>query len=705
MANTSENCISFSDGTLSFNSSSLDFDMSDRDTKKGARDEMIESLMSLYHRHKLTKIAVEDIAKLLNQMPGASVNIPETKYSIFKEFLYKSELKVFRYIFCKKCEDYSKNEFAGPNSILCNQCQLNLKTSSSSFIYLQVTPQLKRIIVDNYEEIMNYKTKCTDQPGDIIFDVCSGKYLKGIMQAEHFYSMTLNTDGVEIHGSSGKSCWPILLICNFLPPNIRFRERNIILASIYYDTTKPDFSKYFVPLVEEFELLYDGLVIKSEYFKFIVSHAAFDLPARAAVQYLNQFNGYNSCSHCEIKGVHTGSGVRFTVPAISPPMRTHKKMIATIRQTLTQNKEIDGIKGLTPMVGFHHFDLSKGFTIDYMHAVLLGLTKNCMEHWFDSRNNSEPFYITPQQKRLINSRISSIKPCRFINRKIIFLDQYKQFKASQFRCVLLYFYPVLDGFLGKKYYNHFRLLASSIYILLQPAISKEDLARTRDNLKKYVEQYQALYGKSKMTMNVHSLSHLADCVENMGPLWAYSLFSFESFNGTLKKFGENSTFDVVNQIIERMIIQNKALNIENKAVPENSDRLGHEISHPNLNLQEKEAMKNYGITDCKFYTTCMQSSIMYTSKLYTRAKATIDCYISCFDGTHGKIKVYFRHCNSNYALLEEYATYRTIDQIKEASGTTKITVISTKNIIDTRIYMKFGLKELTVMRPNRFEIN
>ena len=36
-------------------------------------------------------------------------------------------------------------------------------------------------------------------------------------------------------------------------------------------------------------------------------------------------------------------------------------------------------------------------------------------------------------------------------------------------------------------------------------------------------------------MNIHLISHLADCVSNWGPLWAYSCFAYESMNGTLKK--------------------------------------------------------------------------------------------------------------------------------------------------------------------------
>ena len=35
-------------------------------------------------------------------------------------------------------------------------------------------------------------------------------------------------------------------------------------------------------------------------------------------------------------------------------------------------------------------------------------------------------------------------------------------------------------------------------------------------------------------MNIHLLSHIAECVRNWGPLWAYSCFQFEGMNRELK---------------------------------------------------------------------------------------------------------------------------------------------------------------------------
>ena len=45
-------------------------------------------------------------------------------------------------------------------------------------------------------------------------------------------------------------------------------------------------------------------------------------------------------------------------------------------------------------------------------------------------------------------------------------------------------------------------------------------------------------------MNVHLLCHLVDCVTNWGPLWAYSCFTFESFNGQLKSISRYQMYEL-----------------------------------------------------------------------------------------------------------------------------------------------------------------
>lgn len=93
----------------------------------------------------------------------------------------------------------------------------------------------------------------------------------------------MNTDGLIVQQSSHSSLYPILFTCNFLPPEIRFKEKNIIVAGLYYGMDKPDYLKYLEPIVEEFERLGEfGFVEKDTSFKFVVTHGTFDLPVKSS---------------------------------------------------------------------------------------------------------------------------------------------------------------------------------------------------------------------------------------------------------------------------------------------------------------------------------------------------------------------------------------------------------------------------------------
>ena len=51
---------------------------------------------------------------------------------------------------------------------------------------------------------------------------------------------------------------------------------------------------------------------------------------------------------------------------------------------------------------------------------------------------------------------------------------------------------------------------------------------------------QTYTGPTSATMKLHLLSHVVPCVQNWGPVWAYSCFQFESQNHSLKKLFHGS---------------------------------------------------------------------------------------------------------------------------------------------------------------------
>lgn len=70
----------------------------------------------------------------------------------------------------------------------------------------------------------------------------------------------------------------------------------------------------------------------------------------------------------------------------------------------------------------------------------------------------------------------------------------------------------------------------------------------------FVARAEGLYGECFMTFNVHQLLHLGNCVENLGPLSAFSVFPFETGNRRITKMVK-ATKGAPYQIVERVVHQ------------------------------------------------------------------------------------------------------------------------------------------------------
>lgn len=690
---------------ISLNSEQLSFNISGEENEnfiETDRDLLIKKLMQLYSKHNLSKVAIEDIAKLVNSVPGAKIQIPTTKHLIFQEFSKNSSNIVNKHILCPRCKDYSRFAYANCVDPKCTSCENDLSKSDFFFVHISIETQLKKIVQYNFDDITAYRQKVSTKKCENICDVYDGQVLKNMRTFNFIYSITLNTDGLIMHNSSKSSLYPVLMICNFLPPQIRFKEKNIIVAGLYYGIAKPDFSKYFDPIIREMEKLSEiGFFYRNEVFQFIVSHASFDLPMKSVMQNIRQYNGYNACYYCEHPGEKTQTGVRY-VNTLQPfALRNHKNMILMTAKAIKTGNVINGVKGISPMIGFKNFDIVQSLSVDYMHGVLLGVTKNLLSFWIDSIHNQKLFYIKPKQRIIVNKRLQELKLCRFINRNITSLDTYSTFKASQYRTFLLYLFPVLQDILQKKYFNHLLLLSSAIYILSQEKISTEELKLADENLKKIVLDYEEVYGKTNMTMNVHCLLHLVECVKNLGPLWSHSMFHFESFNGTLAKYGKSPN-NVTNQIVERV---NLNFAVEKITEAPNRDVLFNEIS-VRLSISETIALRNKKISDSsKFFAAIKRGVTVFTSTTYTLAKKTADFFVSTKNHEYGKIKFYVKSGSEIYALIEEYSIEPSMHQICIAKTKSTNILRPTNEIVEKYILLKINFKEYVVKRPNKYEVN
>ena len=129
----------------------------------------------------------------------------------------------------------------------------------------------------------------------------------------------------------------------------------------------------------------------------------------------------------------------------------------------------------------------------------------------------------------VDERLEEIKPTIEISRPPRSYSKYgTNQKTSEFRNFLLYFgIPVLADILPSIQLANFSLLSHSIFTLLKRKISKDDIKRTEEALKRFCQQFEKIYGERYMLMNIHQLLPLCDNVAQLGLLWTHSCFPFQ----------------------------------------------------------------------------------------------------------------------------------------------------------------------------------
>lgn len=255
----------------------------------------INELAKLQVEKKLSGTAVNSIIPILNSVPGASIEIPHDH-----EYVRKHTELIFETKFYAKCEKCKELGLCG---IACAECgEMLQKTEKEYFIYIPIGQQIKKSLIENFEEIKNYINRPRN---DNITDIDDGEVQRELIAQnpdKNILSFTLNIDGGVISEKSAKSLWPVQLYQNYLPPIKRYLTENILLAGLYHDGKKPDPFELLFPLLQDFKQLYNGvqLIRDGIIYDFlpILLLCSCDLPARASMQNFKQFNGIQACPIC-----------------------------------------------------------------------------------------------------------------------------------------------------------------------------------------------------------------------------------------------------------------------------------------------------------------------------------------------------------------------------------------------------------------------
>jgi Protein of unknown function (DUF1258) len=619
-------------------------------------------LMAYVLRHSVSGEGLKDLLELFNVL-APHLQLSRSKFLFMKQF--NDDMHFDMHFVCNFCGGSIDFEV----SDVCPTCDKNVQSKKhlqklgSFFVTVPLEPQLNRMLtkyhVDNFRPCIHAV--------NVMENTCCGKQTKNLKQGLNSLTLTINTDGVPISGSSRQDIWPIL--CSVSELNLKERSAGMILCGLWCGKTKPKINIFFKPFVEELQRLgTEGFVatFKDDVqanMKVFVGAVSVDTPARAMLQNLKQFNGRYGCAWCEMEGesVVRRRGHTRIYPERETPVvqRTHERFVDHA-SSATDDKSFQGVKGPSVLMLLPKFNIVDHFVVDYMHAALLGTTRQFVKLWFEG--NDERFSLR-RKRATIDSKIRCIRPPKEIRRLPRPLVDMKYWKASEWRSFLLFYSPVLlrGEFTNAKYYNHWMLMVSAVLLLLQKHIPKESIEKAHLCLMKFVILVPKLYGIEHVSYNVHLLTHIKNTVLNWGPLWGSSAFAFEDANGTIKELF-HGTQAVPQQMVKNFLLlkheENSAPVLQNaiqiavdlfgkltrsNVTPRSFHRaedklvlLGRPVTglsmHNNLVLCEfmDKVVENCGETFHKF----VYEDVLFASESYCEKFGRDDSYVMVFDEGH-----------------------------------------------------------------------
>lgn len=289
-------------------------DSSEIDSKYSEQHDITDKILYHYLRHNTTLTCLEDICKLMAMARASSREFPTTMYGLEKIMEERASISSKRNYFmkCPKCNIYSEG-FATKHNNQCDKCKKKLVADETNFfIYIPLKNQIIQSLKLNWSYIERFNEE--DLNTDSISDVHSAYFLRDLNDLfsktnTNIISLMLNADGANKFKSNLLSVWPIQLVQNYLPPEIRYKPSNILTVGLYYGKKKPDCTEYFFPLISELKELQEtgiSLNVQNDLYTFypMVTHCVVDLPAKHMLQRIKQYNGRNACTYCTHPG-HT----------------------------------------------------------------------------------------------------------------------------------------------------------------------------------------------------------------------------------------------------------------------------------------------------------------------------------------------------------------------------------------------------------------
>lgn len=242
--------------------------------------------------------------------------------------------------------------------------------------------------------------------------------------------------------------------------------------------------------------------------------------------------------------------------------------------------------------------------------------------------------------------------------------------------------------------NHFDLLSAATFILNKPKITKEEIVEAGAMLEKFSNDFQ---------LNLHILNHYSLNVLNSGPLWAQSMFGFESRMGDFKKC-QRSKVCIAESIAKKYclnVVKVIKLNENDDIVMLRGKMIDVERSVAKIFIEFGLSPIN-GLYEISYETRIKNEVYKSTSSLTTKS---IDYCVKMKDDNIGLIEFFVKHNKIVYLLSLKYEISHRKYHLSEVKLQKPIErqLYRCDDIATKLIYLNYGSIEVVASEPNNFE--
>ena len=357
---------------------------------------------------------------------------------------------------------------------------------------------------------------------DCIRDIQDGRVYQNFIQHDprargrKVLSVVVSSDGAPLIKSKKFSIWPLICFLVELPPQERYKFENILLTGLWYGKSKPNVPLFLKNFTGELSNLANGSNFNNETGELVPSVCRIqsvvpDLPAKALLFNIKQYNGKFGCSVCKHPGRYDRQARARLYeyrPSGTVAVRTAQETRMFARIAEARGTTIFGIKGEN--VFSRLVDIPDNVPIDWMHCVCEGILKRQLfKRWFDPQYATDAYSLLEISHELGNMFLFIEVP-HDLTRKPRSIAELKHWKASEFRLFALFAglpclrYAVLSDEFGVDHFYHFALLSTALRFLHSIPISKTCVEKAQVLLDNFVRLLPSLYGIEECTYNSHA---------------------------------------------------------------------------------------------------------------------------------------------------------------------------------------------------------